>query len=354
MIKYGVSRSEIGSEKRMFLSNLSNRSLSPENQGGTLHIGMNWKGENQEHGSHDNTWHIFAQAYDVKKEIYDIMLAKMDQLWPNIEKEIKFDPGLQVTFGQDFASIFAPQIKKWKDDWYSPFIKGLTDQQMLDGLASIINPDLGDLNWKVEKDFGIEVDRDSWGSMGKKQGRLKGKDVLPWLELTYEHAKGDIHGPAGQEEAQRYNVAMKAWDREGKKGPEPKSEANLVEPKEMLNIILGHYKKDYIPQLHKSEGLERLLSSRGGVRSKVTIGNTDEVYYLRHFIMGQNDISDPTYFFGQVDKWADPGMEQYKTGIDMQKINPEEDIAGISPEMRKRILADGDPRPNIRPLNVVR
>ena len=347
MIKYGVSRSEIGSEKRMFLSNLSNRALSPENQGVTLHIGMNWKDGTR--GSHDNTWHIFAKAYDVKKEIYDIMLPKMDQLWTKVEKEIKSDPGLQVTFGHDFASIFAPQIKKWKDEWYVPFMTGLNDQQILNGIAGVISPDLGALNWKVEKDFGINVDRDTWGSMGNKQGRLKGKDILPWLELTYEYAKGDIHGPAGQEEAQRYNVAMKAWDREGKKGPEPKSKANLVEPKEMLNIMLNHYKKDYLPKLYKSDGWKSLFGTRG-FRNKISLGNLDEVYYLRHFIMGQNNISDPTHFFGQVDKWADDGMKQYKIGIDMQKINPEQDIAGISPEMRERILADDEPSRNIRPI----
>ena len=332
MIKYGASRADVGIDKNMFLSNMAE--LDPEHQGPSIDIGMNWKGADKDK-SHDNNWHIYAKAYDVKKEIYNMMLPKFDQLWDDVQHDIEKWPGAKIQIGQDFATIFAPQIKKWKDNWYVPHMKGLDDNQILEALSTVISPDLGALNWKVEKEFVIK-------EVGNNYGKLKGKDILPWLELAYEHAKGDVYGPVGQEEAERYNKAMKAWHMGigGTKheGPEPGSKANLIEPKAMLKLLIKKFKENYISKLYEPKGWKYVFGTTGkNFKSRITIGSIDHVDELRSYTMGQDDVNDPTYFMGY-GHWADRSGEQFLIAKELQKRNPEMNIPGITPEMRERML----------------
>ena len=285
--------------------------------------------------SNDNNWHIYAKAYDVKKEIYNMMLPKFDQLWDDVQHDIEKWPGAKIQIGQDFATIFAPQIKKWKDNWYVPHMKGLDDNQILEALSTVISPDLGALNWKVEKEFGIK-------DVGNNYGKLKGKDILPWLELAYEHAKGDVYGPVGQEEAERYNKAMKAWHMGigGTKHevPEPGSKANLIEPKAMLKLLIKKFKENYISKLYEPKGWKYVFGTTGkNFKSRITIGSIDHVDELRSYTMGQDDVNDPTYFMGY-GHWADRSGEQFLIAKELQKRNPEMNIPGITPEMRERML----------------
>ena len=195
---------------------------------------------------------------------------------------------------------------------------------------------MGDLDWKVEKEFGIKR-----GPRHEFES-LKGKDLLAWLTMAREHAMGDVYGPVGQEEAQRYNKAMKAWHMGigGTKheGPEPGSEANLIEPEAMLKLLVKNFKEDYLPKLITPREFKYQFGSQGrSFKSRVTMANIDHVDELRTYTMGQDEIEDPTYFMGYKD-WADRAGEQYLIAKELQKRNPQMDIPGITPEMRERML----------------
>jgi len=339
-LKYGTAGgNHPGSDyKKVFLQNVT--TFDPERQGQEINVGMNYLKDNKDQHGHDEGWDNFSNWYGVKKEVYNQKINLLDKLWPNLQKEIEKLPAAKVQFGQQFATIFAPQIQNWKDKWYVPFIKNLDDKQILSSIATILDPSLGDLDFKVEKEFGISSER------GPRQEfeSLKGKDLLAWLTMAREHAMGDVYGPVGPKEAQRYNKAMKAWHMGigGTKheGPEPGSEANLIEPEAMLKLLIKNFKEDYLPKLITPREFKHQFGSQGrSFKSRVTIANIDNVTELRTYTMGQDEIEDPTYFMGYKN-WADRSGEQYLIAKELQKRNPQMDIPGITPEMREKMLAD--------------
>ena len=162
--------------------------------------------------------------------------------------------------------------------------------------------------------------------------------------MAREHAMGDVYGPVGQEEAQRYNKAMKAWHMGigGTKheGPEPGSKANLIEPEAMLKLLVKNFKEDYLPKLITPREFKYQFGSQGrSFKSRVTMANIDNVDELRTYTMGQDKIDDPTYFMGYTG-WADRAGEQYLIAKELQKRNPQMDIPGITPSMREKMLAE--------------
>ena len=337
-IKYGSSYADINAKETMFLSNINE--MNPENQAPSLDIGMKWIGASRPDIVND--WHVYAKIYDQKKEVYNMMKPQLDNLWKRVQDELASFPTFNITFGQDFATIFAPEIKKWKDTWYLPFMKKLDDKQVLGGVAGLISPDLGVMNHKVEKDFGIEPS-ESYGPT-LENSLLKPNQVLPWLEMAREHAMGDPYGPVGQDEAERYNKAMKAWHMGigGTKheGPEPGSNANLMSSEDILKLITKKYKEEYLPKLYQGKPWKWVFGSSGkSFKSRIPVGSIDHVDELRTYTMGQDKVDDPTYFMGY-GHWADRSSEQFLIARDLQKQNPEMDLPGITPEMREKILAD--------------